>query len=125
MFRIKPKGTQPAWQGSAAAACFVIAVIAGLSGSLLTTNAILNAHEHPKLYAVGLISLIFALPIAILGAHCLDLIDRRQKKIERLLATSRFSGSCPWRKVISGRRSLRSEAGSNTSRKKFSGGRVV
>lgn len=80
MFRIKPQGTQLAWQVPAAVACFVLAVIAGLSGSLLTTNAILNAHEHPALYAVGLISLILALPIAILGAHCLDLIERRQKK---------------------------------------------
>ncbi len=80
MFRIKPQRTQLAWHGPAAFACFVLAVIAALSGSLLTTNAILNAHEHPALYAVGLISLIFALPIAILGAHCLDLIDRRQKR---------------------------------------------
>ena len=80
MFRIKSQRAQLAWLGPAAAACFVLAVIAGLSGSLLTTNAVLNAHQHPALYAVGLISLIFALPIAILGAHCLDLIDRRQKR---------------------------------------------
>jgi predicted Na+-dependent transporter len=80
MFRIKPQGTQPAWQGPAAAACFVLSVIACLSGSLLTTNAILNAHEHPKLYAIGLISLILALPIAMLGAHCLDLIERPPKR---------------------------------------------
>ena len=79
MFRIKPQRTQPAWHGPVAVACFVLAVIAGLSGSLLTTNAILNAHEHSTLYAVGLISLILALPMAILGAHCLDLMDRRQK----------------------------------------------
>jgi hypothetical protein len=80
MLRIKPQRTRLAWHALAAAACFVLAVIAGLSGSLLTTNAILNAHEHPALYAVGLISLILALPIAILGAHCLDLIDRQQKR---------------------------------------------
>ena len=80
MFRIKPHGKQPAWQAPAAAACFVLSVIACLSGSLLTTNAILNAHDHPRLYAIGLISLILALPIAMLGAHCLDLIERRQKR---------------------------------------------
>lgn len=80
MFRIKPPRAQPAWLGPAAAVCFVLAIIVGICGSLLTTNAVLNAHEHPVLYAVGLISLIFALPIAILGAHCLDLIDRRQKR---------------------------------------------
>lgn len=80
MFRIKSQSAQLAWLGPAAAACFVLAVISGVCGGLLTTNAILNAHEHPALYAVGLISLIFALPIAILGAHCLDLIDRRQKR---------------------------------------------
>src|SRR5688572_26675637 len=83
MLRIKPQRTRLAWHAPAAAACFVLAVIAGLSGILLTTNAILNAHEHPALYAVGLISLILALPIAILGAHCLDLIDRQQNRSER------------------------------------------
>ena len=80
MFSIRPKRRRSAWQAPAAAACFVLAVIAGLSGSLLTTNAILNAQEHSTLYAVGLISLIFALPIAILGAHCLDLMDRQKKR---------------------------------------------
>jgi len=80
MFGIKPQHTQLAWHALAAAACFVIAVFAGLFGSLLTTNAILNAHEHPALYSIGLISLILALPMAILGAHCLDLRDRTQKR---------------------------------------------
>lgn len=78
MFRIKPQRTQLTWHAPAAAASFVLAVIAGLSGSLLTTNAIVNEHEHPTLYVVGLISLILALPIAILGAHCMDLMERRQ-----------------------------------------------
>ena len=76
MFTIK----RLAWHAAAAAACFVLSVIAFLSGSLLTTNTILSAHEHPKLYAIGLISLILALPIAMLGAHYLDLIERRQKR---------------------------------------------
>lgn len=80
MFRIEFQRTQHAWHAPAAVACFVLAAIAGLSGSLLTTNGIMNAHEHPTLYAVGLTSLILALPIAILGAHCLDLKDRQQKR---------------------------------------------
>ncbi len=81
MFRIKLQRTQPAWYGPAAVACFVLALSAGLAGCLLTTNAIVNAHAHPTLYTVGLISLILALPLAALGAHCLDLIDRRQQKL--------------------------------------------
>lgn len=79
MFHIGFQRTQPGWHAPAAVACFVLAGIAALSGSLLTTNAILNAHEHPTLYAVGLISLILAFPMVILGAHCLDLRDRSQK----------------------------------------------
>jgi hypothetical protein len=73
MFRIKPQRTQLAWQAPAAVAFFALAISAVIAGSLLTTNGILN--EHPALYVVGLISLILALPIAMLGAHCLDLMD--------------------------------------------------
>ena len=80
VFRKDLKRTQPAWHAPAAVACFVLAVFAGLAGSLLTTNSILNAQAHPTLYAVGLTLLILALPIAILGAHCLDLKDRQQKR---------------------------------------------
>ena len=81
MFRINLK---PAWHAPAAVACFVLAAIGGLGGSLLTTNAILNAHDHPTLYAVGLTSLILALPIAILGAHCLDLLEQYRKRSDSL-----------------------------------------
>ena len=79
MFRKELKRTQSAWHGRAAVACFVVAVIAALAGSLFTTNWILSAQEHSTLHAVGLTLLILALPIAILGAHCLDLKDRQQK----------------------------------------------
>lgn len=74
----------PAWHAPAALACFVLATVAGLGGGLLTTNAILNAHDHPTLYAVGLTSLILALPLAILGAHCLDLLDQHRKRSDYL-----------------------------------------
>ena len=80
MFKEERKRTQPAWHAPAAVACFVVAVIAGLAGSLLTTNWIVSAQEHSTLRAVGLTLLILALPIAILGAHCLDLKDRKQKE---------------------------------------------
>jgi hypothetical protein len=79
MFRIKPQPTQLAWQAPAAAAFFVLAAIAVIAGSLLTTTWILNAQMHPTLYAVGLVSLILALPVAMLGAHCLDLMDQQEK----------------------------------------------
>lgn len=80
MFRIRLQRTQLAWHTAAAVGCFVLAVIAGLSGTLLTTNTILNSRDHPTLYAVGLTLLILALPMAVLGAHFLDLMDRRQKR---------------------------------------------
>ena len=76
MFKLKLHRTS-AWHARAAVACFVLAVIAAVIGSLLTTNAILNAHAHPTLHAVGVTLLLLALPIAILGAHCLDMMDRR------------------------------------------------
>ena len=84
MFKIIRQRTRPAWHAPAAFACFVLAAIAGFGGSLLTTNAILNAHDHPTLYAVGLTSLILALPIAILGAHCLDLLEQYRKRSDSL-----------------------------------------
>ena len=80
MFRIKLQGTQPAWHGPAAVVFFVLAIIEVITGSLLTTTWILNAQMHPTLYAVGLASLILALPVAMLGAHCLDLMDRHRQK---------------------------------------------
>jgi hypothetical protein len=79
MFRKELKRTQPGCHAPAAVACFLVAVIAGLAGSLFTTNWILSAQEHSTLHAVGLTLLILALPIAILGAHCLDLMDRQKR----------------------------------------------
>ena len=79
MFRKELKRTQSAWHGRAAIVCFVVAVIAGLVGSLFTTNWILNEQEHSTLHAIGLTLLILALPIAILGAHCLDLKEHQQR----------------------------------------------
>ena len=80
MYKEELKRTQPPWHAPAALACFVVAVIAVLAGSLFTTDWIMSAQAHPTLHAVGLTLLILALPIAMLGAHCLDLKDRRQKR---------------------------------------------
>ena len=65
------------WPTVAAAACFVIAVLAAVAGILLTTGWILNSQIHPRLHAVGVVLLILAFPILILGGHCLDLRDKR------------------------------------------------
>ncbi|HEX6730587.1 MAG TPA: outer membrane beta-barrel protein, partial [Pyrinomonadaceae bacterium] len=66
------------WQAVAAVACFVIAFLAGIAGTLFTTGWILNPERHPSLHAIGLVLLILAFPILILGAQCLDLRDRKQ-----------------------------------------------
>ena len=79
MFEEELKRNEITWHAPAAFALFVVAVIAGLVGSLFTTDWILNAQAHSILHAVGLTLLILALPLAILGAHCLDLKDRGKK----------------------------------------------
>src|SRR5829696_8646303 len=67
------------WQVAAAVACFVIAVVGGIAGWLLTTGWVLNSQAHPALYAIGLTLLIIALPLLVLGGHCLDLLDRKRQ----------------------------------------------
>ena len=57
--------------------CFGSAFVAGLTGSLLTTTWVLNGQLHPWLRGLGLILLILAIPIFVLGGHCLDLGDRK------------------------------------------------
>ena len=57
--------------------CFVGALVAGVTGSLLTTSWILNGQLHPRLRGLGIIFLMAAIPIFILGGHCLDLRDRK------------------------------------------------
>lgn len=66
------------WQAVAAVACFVIAVLAGIAGTLFTTGWILKPEKHPSLHAIGIVLLILALPILVLGGHFLDLRDRKQ-----------------------------------------------
>ncbi len=80
MFKISLERGHSSWLISAAVTCFVLALVAGVAGSFLTTGWILNAQQHPALYSVGLTLLILALPILILGGHFLDLRDRKPKR---------------------------------------------
>jgi hypothetical protein len=57
--------------------CFAGAFVAGLTGSLLTTSWFLNGQLHPRLHGLGIILLMAAIPIFLLGGHCLDLGDRK------------------------------------------------
>ena len=79
MLKIKIVRSHSPWQAFAALACFVTAVMASVAGSLLTAEWILNAQLHPWLHTIGLILLVLALPILILGGHCLDLMELREK----------------------------------------------
>ena len=63
-----------------AVSCFGVSFIGGVAGSLLTTTWVLNGQLHPWLRGLGLILLIAAIPILILGGHFLDLAERRRKK---------------------------------------------
>lgn len=78
MFRIEYKTRDFSWYSAAAFACFAVAVLAAIVGSLLTSGWILNAQVHPWWYDFGLLMLILALPILMLGGHCLDLLDRHR-----------------------------------------------
>lgn len=79
MFNIRLQSKHPSWLVPSAVACFALSAIAGVGGSLLTTDWILNAQQHPALYAVGLILLLLFLPLLILGGHCLDLQDKLER----------------------------------------------
>jgi H+/Cl- antiporter ClcA len=81
MFKIRiERYTQ--WQATAALLCFVTSVFAGIVGSVLTTSWVLSAQLHPLLHAIGLTLLIIAIPVLLLGGHCLDLMERRQKNLK-------------------------------------------
>ena len=67
------------WEPLAALACFIGAALSLVIGFVLTTAWVVNAERHPYLHAMGLTLLIIGLPILILGAHCLDLNDRKTK----------------------------------------------
>jgi Putative beta-barrel porin-2, OmpL-like. bbp2 len=63
--------------------CFGVAFVSGVVGSLVTTSWILNGQLHPWLYDLGLILLIAAIPLLLVGGHCLDLGERKGNDYER------------------------------------------
>jgi hypothetical protein len=65
------------WQPVAAVVCFAIAIASLAIGFVLTTGRLLNFQLHPLLHGVGLALLILGLPILMLGAHCMDLKERK------------------------------------------------
>jgi hypothetical protein len=73
------------WEQPAAFACFAGSLLALVIGFVFTTNWILNEVRHPLLHAVGITLLIIGIPILILGGHCLDLREKKNKKSGRVL----------------------------------------
>ena len=67
------------WEPVAAGACFAVAVIALAVGFVFTTRWLLNDQLHPLLHTLGLVFLIVGLPIMMLGAHFLDLQEKKGK----------------------------------------------
>lgn len=86
---VKPKAAT--WEPAAAFACFASSILSLALGFALTTNWLLNAVRHPYLHALGITLLIIGIPILILGGHCLDLIDKKNKKTEQVLHLRRGS----------------------------------
>jgi len=65
------------WELIAAGACFAVAVIAIVLGFVFTTHSLLDDHVHPTLHTLGLVLLIIGIPIMMLGAHFMDLQERK------------------------------------------------
>ena len=80
MMVVRIQRSHSPWQAIVAFACFVSAILAFLFGGLLTTGWVLSAEIHPVLHALGVTLLIVAIPILILGGHCLDLLEGRRDK---------------------------------------------
>ena len=68
----------------AAFVCFAGSILSLALGFALTTDWLLNAVRHPVLHAVGITLLMVGIPILILGGHCLDLMDKKNKKSDRV-----------------------------------------
>lgn len=73
------------WEFIAAGACFAVAVIALALGFVFTTHGVLDDHVHPLLHALGLVLLIVGIPIMMVGAHFMDL---QEKKLEESQSNS-------------------------------------
>ena len=86
---VKPNAAK--WEPVAAFACFAGSILSLALGFALTTNWLLNAARHPYLHGVGITLLIIGIPILILGGHCLDLMDKKNKKSDQVLHLRRGS----------------------------------
>ena len=86
------------WELVAAGACFAVAVIALVLGFVFTTHWLLDDHNHPLLHTLGLVLLIIGIPIMLLGAHFLDLQEkkvdgsRRNSEVPNCVASVSQSG---------------------------------
>src|SRR5688572_20672093 len=85
--RVKRKAAT--WEPAAAFTCFAGSILSLAIGFALTSNWLLNAVHHPYLHAVGITLLIIGIPILILGGHCLDLMDKKNKKSDQVLHFTR------------------------------------
>jgi len=85
--RVKPN--RATWEPAAAFACFACSILSLALGFALTTNWLINTVRHPILHAVGITLLIIGIPILILGGHCLDLMDKKNKRPDQVLHLSR------------------------------------
>jgi hypothetical protein len=86
---VKPNAAR--WEPVAAFACFAGSILSLALGFALTTNWLLNAVRHPYLHSAGITLLIIGIPILILGGHCLDLMDKKNKKSDQVLHLRRGS----------------------------------
>ena len=69
------------WEGLAALACFLIGALSLAIGFVLTTEILLEARLHPSLHALGIVLLIVGIPVIILGGHCMDLGEQRNRHV--------------------------------------------
>ena len=81
--QVKPN--RATWQLLAAFACFAGSILSIALGFAFTTDWVLSAVRHPVLHAVGITLLIIGIPLLILGGHCLDLMEKKNKKSHRVL----------------------------------------
>jgi hypothetical protein len=73
------------WQATTGVCGVVGGILAGLIGLLMLAVAWLTGHQTGglSLYRIGNALLLSTIPLVMLGAHCLDLSDRREAKRRR------------------------------------------
>ena len=91
MNETRVKSNRATWEPAAAFACFACSILSLALGFALTTNWLLDAVRYPFLHAAGIALLIIGIPILILGGHCLDLMDKKNKRPDQVLHLSRGS----------------------------------